>query len=29
VLAWDRERGHPPLERGFSVAEEEKVLASV
>ena len=27
VLAWDRERGEPPLERGWSAAEEEKALA--
>ena len=27
LLAWDRERGQPPLKRGFSAAEEEKVLA--
>jgi 2'-hydroxyisoflavone reductase len=27
VLAWDRGRGEPPLQRGFSPAEEEKVLA--
>jgi len=26
VLAWDRERGEPPLERGLSPAEEEKLL---
>ncbi|MCA1219153.1 NAD-dependent epimerase/dehydratase family protein [Streptomyces sp. 8L] len=27
VLAWDRERGEPPLEGGFSPAEEERALA--
>ena len=27
VLAWDRERGEPPLDRGFSLAEEQAVLA--
>jgi nucleoside-diphosphate-sugar epimerase len=26
VLAWDRERGAPPLERGLSPAQEEKLL---
>jgi 2'-hydroxyisoflavone reductase len=28
VLAWDRGRGEPPLQRGFSPAEEEKALAA-
>lgn len=27
VLAWDRERGQPPLRRGFSRDEEERLLA--
>ncbi len=27
VLAWDRDRGEPPLERGFSPEEEHAVLA--
>ncbi len=27
VLAWDRERGEPPLSRGFSPEEEQAVLA--
>jgi 2'-hydroxyisoflavone reductase len=27
VLAWDRERGEPPLHRGLSPADEEKLLA--
>lgn len=27
VLAWDRARGEPPLQRGFSAEEEEKALA--
>jgi len=27
VLAWDRERGEPPLDRGWSAEEEEKALA--
>lgn len=27
VLAWDRERGEPPLERGFSPEEEQALLA--
>jgi 2'-hydroxyisoflavone reductase len=27
VLAWDRERGEPPLRRGLSPADEEKLLA--
>ncbi|MEY9968232.1 2'-hydroxyisoflavone reductase [Streptacidiphilus sp. MAP12-16] len=27
VLAWDRERGEPPLECGLSPAEEQKLLA--
>jgi 2'-hydroxyisoflavone reductase len=27
VLAWDRERGAPPLDRGLSPAEEERLLA--
>jgi 2'-hydroxyisoflavone reductase len=27
VLAWDRERGEPPLTRGFSAAQEEALLA--
>jgi 2'-hydroxyisoflavone reductase len=27
VLAWDRGRGEPPLRRGLSPAEEEKLLA--
>lgn len=26
VLAWDRERGEPPLAHGFSAAEEERLL---
>jgi len=26
VLAWDRERGEPPLNRGLTPAEEEKLL---
>jgi 2'-hydroxyisoflavone reductase len=29
VLVWDRERGEPPLDRGWSPQEEEKVLAAV
>lgn len=28
VLAWDRARGEPPLQRGFSVQEEERLLAT-
>lgn len=28
VLAWDRDRGQPPLGRGWSAEEEEKVLAA-
>ncbi|OLB80214.1 MAG: epimerase [Actinobacteria bacterium 13_2_20CM_2_71_6] len=28
VLGWDRARGEPPLERGLSPAEEEKLLAA-
>jgi 2'-hydroxyisoflavone reductase len=28
VLVWDRDRGEPPLQRGWSAAEEEKVLAA-
>jgi 2'-hydroxyisoflavone reductase len=28
VLAWDRERGDPPLGRGWTPQEEEKVLAA-
>lgn len=28
VLAWDRERGQPPLQRGLSPAEEETLLAA-
>jgi 2'-hydroxyisoflavone reductase len=28
VLAWDRDRGEPPLQRGWSPEEEEKVLAA-
>jgi 2'-hydroxyisoflavone reductase len=28
VLAWDRERGEPPLGRGWTPEEEEKVLAA-
>jgi 2'-hydroxyisoflavone reductase len=28
VLAWDRERGEPPLGRGLSAADEQKLLAS-
>jgi 2'-hydroxyisoflavone reductase len=28
VLAWNRERGQPPLRRGLSPAEEEKLLAA-
>jgi 2'-hydroxyisoflavone reductase len=28
VLAWDRGRGEPPLERGLSPADEEKLLAA-
>jgi 2'-hydroxyisoflavone reductase len=28
VLAWDRERGEPPLGRGWTPQEEEKVLAA-
>ncbi len=27
VLAWDRERGQPPLERGFTAEQEQAVLA--
>jgi 2'-hydroxyisoflavone reductase len=27
VLAWDRERGQPPLERGFTPEQEAAVLA--
>ena len=27
VLAWDRERGEPPLETGFSPEQEQAVLA--
>ena len=27
VLAWDRARGEPPLERGLTAAEEERLLA--
>jgi nucleoside-diphosphate-sugar epimerase len=27
VLAWDRERGEPPLPRGFTPEQEEKILA--
>jgi 2'-hydroxyisoflavone reductase len=27
VLAWDRERGEPPLERGFSPVQDQAVLA--
>jgi hypothetical protein len=27
VLAWDRERGEPPLATGFSVEEEQNLLA--
>jgi 2'-hydroxyisoflavone reductase len=27
VLAWDRERGEPPLTRGFSPEAEQAVLA--
>jgi 2'-hydroxyisoflavone reductase len=27
VLAWDRERGEPPLGHGLSPAEEAKLLA--
>jgi 2'-hydroxyisoflavone reductase len=27
TLAWDRERGEPPLARGYTPEEEEAVLA--
>jgi hypothetical protein len=27
VLAWDRQRGEPPLDRGFSAEQERAVLA--
>jgi hypothetical protein len=27
VLAWDRQRGEPPLERGFSPEQEKALLA--
>ncbi len=27
VLAWDRERGEPPIRRGFSLEEERALLA--
>lgn len=27
VLAWDRERGEPPLAEGFSAEEEQELLA--
>ncbi|MFI9552107.1 NAD-dependent epimerase/dehydratase family protein [Nonomuraea endophytica] len=29
VLAWDRERGEPPLRNGFTTAEEQALLAEV
>ena len=29
VLAWDRQRGEPPLARGFSAQEEQELLARV
>jgi 2'-hydroxyisoflavone reductase len=28
VLAWDRQRGEPPLERGYSPEQERAVLAA-
>jgi len=28
VLAWDRERGEPPLDRGFSAEEERDLLSA-
>ena len=28
VLAWDRDRGEPPLTRGFSAEQEAAVLAA-
>lgn len=28
VLAWDRERGEPPLARGYSAGQEQEVLAA-
>jgi 2'-hydroxyisoflavone reductase len=27
VLAWDRERGEPPLAHGFTPGQEEAILA--
>lgn len=27
VLAWDRERGEPPISRGYTAQEEEALLA--
>jgi 2'-hydroxyisoflavone reductase len=27
VLAWDRERGEPPLDRGFTPEQQAQVLA--
>jgi 2'-hydroxyisoflavone reductase len=27
VLAWDRQRGEPPLDNGFTAAEEQAILA--
>ena len=29
VLAWDRQRGEPPLSRGFTPEQERAVLAGV
>jgi 2'-hydroxyisoflavone reductase len=28
VLAWDRERGEPPLDGGFTPEQEQAVLAA-